>query len=126
MSGLSFNAIPCFRILDYEKAKEFYTGFLCFNIDWEHRFADDQPVYMQVSRDGLKLHLSENKRFNAGSAIYIETKGIKEFRENLAANNTGLNLPPVSVSPWNTVIMEIEDPFGNLLRFNEELIQSNQ
>ena len=52
--------VPIFRIFSEEKAKEFYLGFLGFRLDWEHRFEPGMPLYMQVSRDGLVLHLSEH------------------------------------------------------------------
>ena len=52
--------VPVLRIFDVGKAKEFYAGFLGFTIDWEHRFDDRAPLYMQVSRNGLVLHLSEH------------------------------------------------------------------
>ena len=56
-----FRAIPILRIFDEAKAREFYLGFLGFTVDWEHRFAPDLPLYMQVSRGGLVLHLSEHQ-----------------------------------------------------------------
>ena len=52
--------IPILRIFSIEKAKEFYVDFLGFKVDWEHRFNEDAPVYMQVSRGDLVLHLSEH------------------------------------------------------------------
>jgi hypothetical protein len=52
------DAIPILRIFSVEKAKEFYVDFLGFTIDWEHRFDDNAPLYAQVSRAGLKLHLA--------------------------------------------------------------------
>lgn len=41
-------AIPIFRIFDYDKAIEFYTKWLGFNIDWQDREdpEDNSPVYM--------------------------------------------------------------------------------
>ena len=51
---------PVLRIFSLEKAREFYLDFLSFKVDWEHRFGPDFPIYMQVSRDGLSLHLSEH------------------------------------------------------------------
>ncbi|HVC64682.1 MAG TPA: glyoxalase superfamily protein, partial [Candidatus Dormibacteraeota bacterium] len=47
----AFHAIPIFRIFDVEKAKEFYVDFLGFRVDWEHRFDETAPLYMQISRD---------------------------------------------------------------------------
>jgi catechol 2,3-dioxygenase-like lactoylglutathione lyase family enzyme len=37
--------VPILRILDVAKAKEFYGDFLGFQIDWEHRFGPDLPLY---------------------------------------------------------------------------------
>lgn len=52
--------IPILRIFDEAKAREFYIDFLGFKTDWEHRFGPDLPLYMQISRDGCVLHLSEH------------------------------------------------------------------
>jgi hypothetical protein len=52
--------IPILRIFDVPKADEFYLGFLGFSIDWDHRFDENAPLYRQVSRNGLVLHLSEH------------------------------------------------------------------
>ena len=48
--------IPVFRIFSAELAKSFYVDFLSFNIEWEHRFGDNFPLYLQISRDVLLLH----------------------------------------------------------------------
>lgn len=52
--------IPLFRVFDETKAKEFYIQYLGFTLDWEHRFDDSAPLYMQISRDSLKIHLTEH------------------------------------------------------------------
>jgi len=52
--------IPILRIFSVEKAKEFYVDYLGFSVDWEHHFEENTPAYLQVSRDGLLLHLSEH------------------------------------------------------------------
>ena len=122
MNNFDFKAIPTFRILDYQKAMAFYVDYLGFTTDWEHRFGSTEPVYMQVSKNGLVLHLSENKRFKPGVIIFVETKNIIEFHKELK-NKEAPNLPPELVqTPWQTLQLEIEDPFGNLLRFNETII----
>ena len=54
-------AVPVFRIFSLEKAREFYLDFLGFKVDWEARFDADAPVYMQVSRGGLALHLQSHQ-----------------------------------------------------------------
>ena len=52
--------IPVLRSFDERKAREFYVDFLGFTVDWEHRLEPDLPLYMQVSRGNLVLHLSEH------------------------------------------------------------------
>jgi hypothetical protein len=68
----ALQTIPILRIFDEAKAREFYLGYLGFQVDWEHRFEPGMPLYMQTA-------------------------------------------------PWNARLMEITDPFGNKLRFNEDL-----
>ena len=118
---MTFKGIPILRILDFEKAKEFYVEFLGFKIDWEHRFGQGEPVYMQISKNDLILHLSENKRFQTGIIIFVEAKGVEEFHFELLSKNTSHLVPDLSKTNWQTKQMELEDPFGNLLRFNEPL-----
>ncbi|AIM22584.1 glyoxalase/bleomycin resistance protein/dioxygenase [Serratia sp. SCBI] len=64
-------AIPILRIFSVDKAKEFYLDFLGFTLAWEHRFSEDLPLYMQVTRAGLTLHLSEHYGDSTpGAAIF--------------------------------------------------------
>ena len=58
---IRFNSvIPALRIFDIAKADEFYLGFLGFNVDWDHRVDPISPLYRQISRGNLILHLSEH------------------------------------------------------------------
>ncbi len=54
------SVVPCLRIFSVEKAKEFYEIFLGFKRDWDHRYGPEFPLYMQVSRSGVILHLTEH------------------------------------------------------------------
>ena len=54
------SVVPILRIFDIAKADEFYLGFLGFAVDWDHRYEPDLPLYRQVSRGALVLHLSEH------------------------------------------------------------------
>ena len=53
------NVIPALRITNYEQSKRFYTEGLGFHIDWEHPFEPGLPVFMQISRDGMTIYLSD-------------------------------------------------------------------
>jgi catechol 2,3-dioxygenase-like lactoylglutathione lyase family enzyme len=52
--------IPILRIFDVAKADEFYLDYLGFRVDWDHRYDDNAPLYRQISRGDLVLHLSEH------------------------------------------------------------------
>ena len=121
LDTFEFRAIPTFRILNYQTAIDFYIGFLEFKIDWEHRFGATEPVYMQISKNGLTLHLSENNRFNTNVIVFVETKKLKEFHKELQNKSSVMQLPDILQTNWQTLQLEIEDPFGNLLRFNENI-----
>lgn len=113
-------AIPILRIFAVDKAKEFYVDFLGFTIDWEHRFGDNFPLYAQVSRTGLKLHLSEHHGdASPGSTVFIWMRGIAEYHRELTAKNYRYYRPGLDDAPWDAKVMEVGDPFGNKLRFSE-------
>ena len=62
---ISFDwVIPVLRVFDIGKADEFYQGFLGFSVDWDHRFDPNAPLYRQISRGDLILHLSEHQLSN--------------------------------------------------------------
>lgn len=118
-------AIPILRIFDPRAARDFYQGFLGFAPDWEHRFAPDLPLYMQVSRTGLVLHLSEHHGDGTpGTVLYLRMEGLDEFHAEVAARPYAFARPGIEAAPWGARIMEIADPFGNRLRFAEDLATS--
>ena len=122
MNTFEFKAIPTFGISDYKTAIDFYVDFLGFQIDWEHRFEPNGPVYLQISKNGLILHLSESKRFEKNVIVFVETKNMNGFHKELLERNPNVKIQDVLQTKWETFQLEIEDPFGNLLRFNENLL----
>jgi catechol 2,3-dioxygenase-like lactoylglutathione lyase family enzyme len=120
MSVAFRKTIPILRIFSIDKAREFYVDFLGFSVDWEHRFGDDFPLYMQVSRDGLVLHLSEHHGDGSpGANVFVEMAGIEALHRELAAKNYRYLKPGLERAPWNALTMQVTDPFGNRIRFNE-------
>jgi uncharacterized glyoxalase superfamily protein PhnB len=112
--------VPILRIFDVAKAKDFYAGFLGFTIDWEHRFDDRAPLYMQVSRDGLVLHLSEHHGDGTpGTAIFVQMSGLDAFHGEIHSRGYGFMRPGIEDAPWDARVMEVTDPFGNRIRFSE-------
>ena len=120
MPAVAFDTpIPILRIFSIEKAKEFYLGYLGFAWGWEHRFGDDFPLYAEVSRAGLRLHLSEHHGDGTpGSAVFLPMTGIDALHKELAARDYPYARPGVEDNPWGRSV-DVSDPFGNQLRFCE-------
>ncbi len=109
---------PVLRILDEAKAREFYLDFLGFALDWEHRFDARAPLYMQVSRDGCVLHLSEHHGDGTpGAALRIEVCDLDGYHRELTAKGYRYLRPGIEDMPWGTRDMTLRDPFGNRLVF---------
>ena len=109
---------PILRIFDEAKAREFYVDFLGFKVDWEHRFEPGLPLYLQVSKDGCVLHLSEHHGdCSPGAAMRIETSELDAFHAELASKHYKYARPEIENMPWGTRDMSVKDPFGNRLTF---------
>jgi catechol 2,3-dioxygenase-like lactoylglutathione lyase family enzyme len=110
---------PILRIFDEAKAREFYLGFLGFTLDWEHRFEPGFPLYAQVSRNGLALHLSGHHGDGTpGSCVFVRMTGIAGFHREISARNYPHMRPGLDDTPLGREMIVI-DPFGNTLRFCE-------
>ena len=122
MAEPTFRTVPILRIFDVEKAKDFYVGFLGLHVDWEHRFDPAAPLYMQVSRVDLILHLTEHHGDCCpGSTVFVSTTNLDRLHQELMSKRYAYMRPKIEIAPWNAKVMEIIDPFGNRLRFNEDL-----
>jgi catechol 2,3-dioxygenase-like lactoylglutathione lyase family enzyme len=120
MAEPTFRTVPILRIFDVAKAKEFYVGFLGLRVDWEHRFEEGAPVYMQVSRGDLLLHLSEHHGDGCpGACIHVRTTQLEEFHREITAKGYRFMRPGIEPTPRGSKLMEVIDPFHNRLRFDE-------
>lgn len=112
--------IPTLRIFSVDKAREFYVDFLGFKVDWEHRFEDVAPLYMQVSRAGLVLHLSEHHGDACpGSTVFVRVSGLREYHAEISSKDYGYLRPDVQPTFHDSIQMEVIDPFCNRIRFDE-------
>ena len=122
MSVELLQTIPILRIFDVAKAREFYEAYLGFHVDWEHRFEPEAPLYMQISRGACVLHLTEHHGDCCpGGTVFIRMREIDAYHRELAAKDYKFMRPGVEIAPWNAKVMQVTDPFGNRLRFNENL-----
>ncbi len=114
-------AIPILRIFDLVRAREFYADYLGFAVDWEHRFEPGTPLYMQVSRAGLRLHLSEHHGDGTpGTVVFVRMSGLRAFHAELAAKGYGYLRPGVE-DDGDSLQLQVIDPFGNRIRFDEAI-----
>ncbi|NKC29767.1 VOC family protein [Roseomonas sp. BU-1] len=115
---MSFEAaVPIVRIFDVAKAQDHYIGFLGFTVDWEHRFGADFPLYCQISRSGLRLHLSEHAGdATPGGNMVVYLSGLRDFHAELAARPYRYARPGLTDQAWG-LEMQVADPFGNRIRF---------
>ena len=115
-------AIPVFRIFDEDKAREFYVAFLEFSVDWEHRFDEGFPLYMQISKNGCHIHLTEHHGDCCPeSAVIIDMEGLESYQQSLLAKRFKHSRPGCEKTAWDTLEMTIADPFGNKITFSERL-----
>ena len=112
--------VPILRIFDVGRAREFYVDWLGFHVDWEHRFDDDAPLYMQVSRDGLVLHLTEHSGDGTpGSVVYVAARGVADLHREITAKPYRYLNPGLGTGPVGGASVCLLDPFGNTLRIEE-------
>jgi catechol 2,3-dioxygenase-like lactoylglutathione lyase family enzyme len=116
------SVIPVLRSFDEAKAREFWCDFMGFKVDWEHRFEPGLPLYMQVSRGGLALHISEHHGDGSpGIVVFVRMSGLKAFNAELLAKNYRNLRPGIQEQEWGMREMTVIDPFGNRIRFSEPM-----
>lgn len=124
-TGIRFrSATPILRIFSRDKAREFYLDYLGFHLDWGDApltaGIGPAPLYTQISRDRLVIHLSEHHGDGSpGGAHWITMKGLDAFHAELAARKYPNMHPGIEPMPPRLRVMEVIDPFGNRLRFGE-------
>ncbi len=116
-------ATPIFRIFDEDLAREFYVGFLEFEVEFEHRFEDDLPLYLGLRRGTCTLHRSGHFGDGTpGSKVRIPVNGLFDYAKMPSAKKYEHARPGLpGPTPWGTVELTIADPFGNKINFYEDL-----
>lgn len=114
--------IPVLRIFDEQLARDFYTGFLGFEIEFEHRYAEDYPLYLGVSLSGCSLHLTEHHGDCSPVAkVRIPTADVSAFCKSLSQKDSNFVKPGGGqMTPWGMKECTLTDPFGNKLVFYKD------
>src|SRR5690348_3362766 len=104
--------IPVLRMFDETKAREFYVDYLGCHVDFEARFHEGAPLYMQVSRDGMVLRLSEHHGDgNPGMHVMVDVTGIEAIHHELKAKHYKYMNPGLEKTEWGTREVRLYDPF---------------
>lgn len=114
--------IPVLRIFDVAKAKEFYIDWLGFKIEFEHHFEENTPYYIGITKDDIKIHLSEHYGdATPGSKVFIVCNEIEKYYAELQNRPYKYYRPGLEKTFYGTLEITVQDPFGNKLSFNEYL-----
>lgn len=106
--------VPILRMFDEEKARDFYVGYLGFEVVFEHRFEPGTPLYMGLARGACVLHLSAHHGDCApGGAVRIAVGDLDQFHAQLRAKSYMYARPAIEETSWGTREMKIIDPFFN-------------
>lgn len=102
--------IPIFHVKDGKATATWYAR-LGFEIEGEHRFAPELPLYLFLRRGNIHLHLSEHKGdARPNTLVYFWVHDVDTI-----ATEFGVS---VKQQPWAREI-ELTDPDGNRLRIAE-------
>lgn len=110
--------VPVLRFFDEAKMREFYLGFLGFEVTFEFRFEPETPLYLGVQRGDCLLHLSEHHGDGTpGGNIRIMTDSLDDYHAELTAKRYKYYRPGIEMQPWGLREMTVQDPFGTKLTF---------
>ena len=112
-------AVPVLKIASAADAKEFYIDFLGFKFDWGWSETDDKrPLYAQISRSDVSLHLSTYGADRGTTELLIRMTGLDAFHAELSCKTHEFPLT-VRQTPDDRREIQVTDPLGNRLRFSE-------
>jgi len=114
------SSVPVVRMLDEDPALHFYLEFLRFTEDWQHRFRENTPLYVQVRLGAATLHLDGHSTdASPTSTVRFPVLNLEEFQSGLVGRNKlGFGLEMVRPRGTNLELC-LEDPSGNLLIFQD-------
>ncbi len=115
------NTFSALRITDYDKSKEFYVSGLGFQIDWEHRYGPDFPVFVQLIKEGLSLYLSQHKGdCRVGGLAFFYVADVDAWYNECVGHGIVPSTLP-RTQPWGNREMRLTDPDGNNLCISQRL-----
>jgi hypothetical protein len=109
--------VPILRMYDVAATIRFYVDYLGCSPDW--RDGDgDRPVYLQVSRAALRLHLSSHHDDGTpGTAVLVVVGNLDALHAELHQRRYPFLNPGIEPGPGHGREMQLIDPASNRIRF---------
>ena len=100
--------VPILRVSDAREAAKWYSRF-GFEVESEHQFAPNMPIYAFLRRGDNHLHLSEHKGdAKPDTLVYFYVDDVDSIAEEFGED--------VKDQPWGTREVWLTDPDGNRWR----------
>lgn len=113
--------IPQLRSTDARRSLAFYVDRLGFGVDWRHQFGPGFPLFLQLTRDGQTIFLTEHAGdCEPGGAVYFRVPDVDACARDFRARGLR-DVPEPAETPWGTREMILTDPDGNRLRFATDI-----
>lgn len=108
--------IPTFRVKDARAAERFYCDVLGFQNSWEDDPGDGHPVFIEVVRDKVAIHLTEHEGDGPeGVSIYVMVADARALHGEVTGKGAAATEP--EEMPWGDVVFTVTDADGNVMRF---------
>lgn len=112
------SVVPILRMFDVDATVRFYVEYLGCSLDWREG-EGDRPVYLQVSREGLRLHLSSHHDDGTpGTAVLVVVENLDALHAELRTREYPFLNPGIEPH-GNGREMQLIDPASNRIRFFE-------
>lgn len=113
--------IPQLRMSDAKISLPFYCGVLGFSVDWQHQFEENFPLFVQISRAGQTIFLTEHiGDCQVGGAVYFLVDDAQACYEEFTRRGlVGVAAP--QQMEWDSLEFSVTDPDGNRLRFASDI-----
>jgi uncharacterized glyoxalase superfamily protein PhnB len=115
-------AVPEIHVRHSLSAKDFYSGKLGFDCVWSWRPDEtkDDPCYMGLVRDGVRLSVTSFEDGALGTSLYVYVDDVDALHAEFVGKGVP-NLSPVDDQTWGTREFAVTDPDQNKIRFGQLL-----
>lgn len=99
--------VPIVKVVDADRSAEWY-GRLGFSKEFEHRYSEEFPAYVGLSRGGISVHLSEHVGdATPDTLLYFWVDDVDTVAKEFGAD--------ITEEDWAREV-HLTDPDGNRLR----------